>query len=730
VDVKNGGLANAENRIELVEMGGYESPFVSRIHVLDFIRRLKSDTNQLCVTNYIRRRLVAGFIPLSWDSGSKTYSRQDLRAIGSVYAFNNHYEAAPLQSSVDRITELLTYINRYYGFESGEYPSYIDTDRKVFYGAYALALCVEPDALDPHQPEANHVPIVRPTYKHVVKPNEEVYKQIIAMDPDDNSLTVSVSGLPGGASYNSSTRTITWTPGTGDTGVYMVTITADDGTTSKSRPFPIIVKSDAGSGPIPSGPQNLTATLQAGNEVYLDWDAPGGVDVAYYVIYRDGSLHDVVAGTQTDYTDTDALPDRSHTRYHVALYDTNGGESYATGVSPDVPLSVGAHIITLEVTDNDGATDTDTVVVIVNSANTHNWNGAGDGSSWNDPANWVEGAVPATTGDGDGADDVLIDGSYSVHVTADVISIHGLIIGGNAVLTIDPDITLAVQSLDVVNGGLVIDGTGALLKWGKSNRGHLYVESDGYIAGTGTVQTAASTSQGVHLKSTRSADFDMTNITLKMAYQEKFWVCSPDLGRESSSYWLADNFAIGKILLSDGRFNYPLYQADGSIGGGTNALYCMELEFAEKLGEGAHTDLQGINLYVRDKVIWFDDTTAETPGQLTVATAYDPLDVTSSIYDNDVPQGEAWIGYGAAPDTTPPSPDPMTWATEPIATGLYSISMTATTATDESGVEYYFECTAGGGHSSTWQDGTSYEDTGLDPDTTYSYRVKARDNSY
>jgi hypothetical protein len=81
------------------------------------------------------------------------------------------------------------------------------------------------------------------------------------------------------------------------------------------------------------------------------------------------------------------------------------------------------------------------------------------------------------------------------------------------------------------------------------------------------------------------------------------------------------------------------------------------------------------------------------------------------------------------PDTTPPTPDPMTWQTAPYATGSASISMTATTASDPSGVEYFFECTAGGGNNSAWQDSPTYEDTGLQPDTQYTYRVKARDKS-
>jgi subtilisin family serine protease len=83
----------------------------------------------------------------------------------------------------------------------------------------------------------------------------------------------------------------------------------------------------------------------------------------------------------------------------------------------------------------------------------------------------------------------------------------------------------------------------------------------------------------------------------------------------------------------------------------------------------------------------------------------------------------------AGPDTTPPNPDPMTWATVPYSTGSTSISMTATTATDASGVEYYFTCTAGACSDSGWQDSATYEDTGLQPDTQYTYAVVARDKS-
>ncbi|MHC4844292.1 MAG: hypothetical protein ACYTEE_10865, partial [Planctomycetota bacterium] len=82
-------------------------------------------------------------------------------------------------------------------------------------------------------------------------------------------------------------------------------------------------------------------------------------------------------------------------------------------------------------------------------------------------------------------------------------------------------------------------------------------------------------------------------------------------------------------------------------------------------------------------------------------------------------------------DTDPPTPDPMTFASNPTANGEDSISMTATTASDPSGVEYFFDETTGnpGGSDSGWQDSSSYTDTGLNAGTQYCYQVKARDKS-
>ncbi|MCX5633026.1 MAG: hypothetical protein NTW93_05065 [Phycisphaerae bacterium] len=80
-------------------------------------------------------------------------------------------------------------------------------------------------------------------------------------------------------------------------------------------------------------------------------------------------------------------------------------------------------------------------------------------------------------------------------------------------------------------------------------------------------------------------------------------------------------------------------------------------------------------------------------------------------------------------DTTAPLPNPMTFAIAPNAISYSSITMTATTAVDNSGVEYYFANITDPNHDSDWQDSTAFTDTGLDASTQYGYQVKARDKS-
>ncbi len=80
-------------------------------------------------------------------------------------------------------------------------------------------------------------------------------------------------------------------------------------------------------------------------------------------------------------------------------------------------------------------------------------------------------------------------------------------------------------------------------------------------------------------------------------------------------------------------------------------------------------------------------------------------------------------------DISAPVPNPIGFHKAPTALNGTSITMTAATAYDSSDVEYYFTCTAGGGHDSGWQTSTSYTDSGLTAGMQYNYTVKARDRS-
>jgi hypothetical protein len=96
-----------------------------------------------------------------------------------------------------------------------------------------------------------------------------------------------------------------------------------------------------------------------------------------------------------------------------------------------------------------------------------------------------------------------------------------------------------------------------------------------------------------------------------------------------------------------------------------------------------------------------------------------------------LPRNLYYAHLTGVPDADPPAPNPMTWASVPAASEGGVAQMTATTAVDPRGVEYYFEETTGnpGGTSSGWQDGPSYTDAGLQVGVQYCYRVKARDKS-
>ena len=152
------------------------------------------------------------------------------------------------------------------------------------------------------------------------------------------------------------------------------------------------------------------------------------------------------------------------------------------------------------------------------------------------------------------------------------------------------------------------------------------------------------------------------------------------------------------------------------------------------------TDISGVEYYFANLTDpthdsgWQTDPTYVDTG-LALSTTYTYNVVARDLSPNQNPTAaslsKSATTTGIPTDLTPPEPDPMTWETAPAMVDEQSITMTATEATDISGVEYYFEneTVTDGSHDSGWQDSNVYTDTGLSPITGYTYNVKSRDKS-
>ncbi|MBL8146525.1 MAG: tandem-95 repeat protein [Anaerolineae bacterium] len=151
---------------------------------------------------------------------------------------------------------------------------------------------------------------------------------------------------------------------------------------------------------------NLPPTANAGpDQTVTDTGNDGSEDVML-----DGSLSSDRDGTIVSYS-----------------WSENGAE-IATGVNPTVTLNDGTHDLTLTVTDNRGATATDTVTVIVNLLPTAD---AGPDQTVTDTGN-------------DGSEDVMLDGSLSSDRDGTIVSYSWSENGAEIVTIAKPTVRLAV----------------------------------------------------------------------------------------------------------------------------------------------------------------------------------------------------------------------------------------------------------------------------------------------
>jgi len=98
--------------------------------------------------------------------------------------------------------------------------------------------------------------------------------------------------------------------------------------------------------PAPAAPTNLTAIVQNGNDVVLNWDPVDNENLVYYTISRDGE--EIGTTTETTYTDTYVYPGLYYYRVY-AYCGPNGGYSNPDGTSIHVETSVIREFVLAEV---------------------------------------------------------------------------------------------------------------------------------------------------------------------------------------------------------------------------------------------------------------------------------------------------------------------------------------------------------------------------------------------
>ena len=97
---------------------------------------------------------------------------------------------------------------------------------------------------------SNASPVLAPVGDRAIAEGQKLQIIVSATDADDGSLAFSASNLPAGASFDSATRTFTWTPGFDRAGDYPdVVFRASDGVASDSENIKITVYDAPAQGP-------------------------------------------------------------------------------------------------------------------------------------------------------------------------------------------------------------------------------------------------------------------------------------------------------------------------------------------------------------------------------------------------------------------------------------------------------------------------------------------------
>ena len=122
--------------------------------------------------------------------------------------------------------------------------------------------------------DVNRAPVFTNPGPQDILEDEELSFSVSATDPDGDTVTLSASGTPTGATFSTSTGSFTWTPSLAQAGVYVVSfIATDDGTPQESASIDVVIT--VGDNPTP---EEQAEDLV---EDVIDADFPANVENSY-----------------------------------------------------------------------------------------------------------------------------------------------------------------------------------------------------------------------------------------------------------------------------------------------------------------------------------------------------------------------------------------------------------------------------------------------------------------
>jgi hypothetical protein len=208
-------------------------------------------------------------------------------------------------------------------------------------------------------------------------------------------------------------------------------------------------------------------------------------------------------------------------------------------------------------------------------------------------------------------------------------------------------------------------------------------------------------------------------------------VTIPDAGYHGLAVWKADSSDYAKT--STYRIKVGRCATPAALSGPSPADNAVDVSVDTDLDWADSADTEYYEVWFDDGNGWVHLGDTETSAWA-LPTLNDSTTYNWFIAANNICGTRIYVYWDfTTEDLSPPSPDPMTWATEPYETSTSVISMAATTATDITApVEYYFQFYASptggaGGSTSGYIASTSYTDAGLSTNHQYGYRVYARD---